>query len=240
MSSQSFTRCLASLAACLPLAAGLAGSVAVAQPAGQGQPAAQAASPPASGQPATSAPPASSTQGAVTPAPDAAATAPAPDAATAPAPDAATAPAPDAATAPAPTNPSPAKVPIAAPSPPKLSPQLRAVLSQVEKRITDLHEKLHITAAEQPLWEGFADTMRQNARDMDAAAEQRRRGADGMTALADMQSYADLAQMHAAQMSKLVSTFGKLYGAMPDEQKKQADTAFKAFQSQASAGRRPG
>ncbi len=207
MSSQSFTRCLASLAACLPLAAGLAASVAVAQPAGQGQPAAQAASPPASGQPATSAAPASPTQGAVTPAPDAAA-------------------------APAPNT--------AAPSPPKPSPQLRAVLSQVEKRITDLHEKLHITAAEQPLWDGFADTMRQNARDMDAAAEQRRRSADGMTALADMQSYADLAQMHAAQMSKLVSTFGKLYGAMPDEQKKQADTAFKAFQSQASAGRRPG
>ena len=216
MSSHLFTRFHGRLAACLLLAAGLVASVAVADPVGQSPPAPQAASPPASGQPAVSAPPASSTDDAAKPVPDALGTASTP------------------------TTPAPANAPTAAPGSPKPSPQLRAVLSQVEKRIADLHEKLHITAAEQPLWDSFADAMRQNARDMDAAAEQRRRGADGMTALADMQSYADLAQMHAAQMSKLVSTFAGLYGAMPDEQKKQADTVFKAFQNQASAGRRPG
>ncbi len=204
------------------LAACLAAGVAVADPAGQAQPTNGAAapsasppssSPPSSNPPAPSAPPAGT--GTVTPAPDAAGTTPAP-------------------TTPAPSG------SAAAASTAKPSPQVRATLSQVEKRITDLHEKLHITAAQQPLWDGFAETMRQNARDMDAAAEQRRHGAESMTALADMQSYADIAQMHAAQMSRLVSSFAVLYNAMPDDQKKQADAAFKAFQSQASAGRRPG
>ncbi len=195
------------------LGAGLTASVAVAQPAGQGQPAPGAAPPPSSGAPAS-----------VPAAPVGAVGTPAPGAAVEPA---------------APTT-LPAKAPPAAPSAPKPSPQQRAVLSQVEKRITDLHEKLHVTTAQQPLWDGFAETMRQNAREMDVAADQRRRGAEAMTALADMQSYADLAQMHAAQMGKLVAAFAKLYDAMPDEQKKQADAAFKTFQSQASAGRRPG
>lgn len=211
-----FARPLGGFPACL-LGACLATSVALADPVGQSPPADGASQSPSS-QPSTSAPPAPPTgSAATTPAPNAPITPPAPS------------------TAPALPN-----APAAALSPAKPSPQLRATLSQVEKRITDLHDKLHITAALQPLWDGFAEAMRQNARDMDAAVEQRRRSADGMTALADMQSYADLAQMHAAQMSKLVSSFATLYDAMPDEQKKQADAAFKAFQNQASAGRRPG
>ncbi len=137
--------------------------------------------------------------------------------------------------------PAPASAPAAMPGKPAApSPQTRAVLSQVEKRITDLHDKLHITAAEQPLWQAFSDTMRQNARDMDQLAEQRHAGLKSMTAVADMQSYADLAQAHAAQMQKLVPAFASLYDAMPPAQKKQADDVFRAFQNQAAAGRRPG
>ncbi len=164
-------------------------------------------------------------------------TPPAASTSTAPKPDAEATGAPGSAPAPAQT---PAPAPAASAKPAAPSPQTRAVLSQVEKRITDLHEKLHITAAEQPLWQAFSDVMRQNAREMDQAAQQRHQGLRAMTAVADMQSYADLAQMHAAQMQKLVPSFAKLYDAMPPTQKKQADDVFRAFQVQAAAGRRPG
>jgi hypothetical protein len=40
---------------------------------------------------------------------------------------------------------------------------------RVEKHIKQLHAQLHITPAEQPQWDQFAQVMRENARDMDQA-----------------------------------------------------------------------
>lgn len=144
---------------------------------------------------------------------------------------------PPAASSPAPAAADATAAPAAPAKPVPPTPQSRAVMSQVEKRITDLHDKLHITASEQKLWQDFSDMMRQNAREMDQMAQQRHDALRSMTAVADMQSYADLTAAHAAQVQKLVPSFASLYDAMSPTQKKQADDIFKAFQTQAAAGR---
>jgi hypothetical protein len=96
----------------------------------------------------------------------------------------------------------------------------------VEHHITDLHAKLKITAAEEPQWKEVADTMRQNARELDRAIDKRESTQGSATAVDDLNSYADIAQAHANGVKKLASAFSGLYSAMSDDQKKEADMVF--------------
>ena len=97
---------------------------------------------------------------------------------------------------------------------------------RVGKRIAELRAQLHITPAEQPQWDQFAQTMRDNARQMDQTFMQRAQQYQTMTALQNMQSYEQIAEMHAQQLQKLVPAFEGLYNAMPEQQKKIADEVF--------------
>ncbi len=97
----------------------------------------------------------------------------------------------------------------------------------VEQHITQLHSQLKITAAEQPLWDQFAQVMRDNARDMHQAFEQRGTKLASLNAAENMQSYAQLAQQHAQDLQKLATAFQTLYAAMPDDQKAVADGVFR-------------
>jgi periplasmic protein CpxP/Spy len=72
----------------------------------------------------------------------------------------------------------------------------------VESHITDLHAKLKITAAEQSQWKEVADTMRQNARELDRAIDKRESTLANATAVDDLNSYADIAQAHANDQKK--------------------------------------
>lgn len=117
--------------------------------------------------------------------------------------------------------------------------QGKRVRAQVEQRIADLHRRLHITQAEEPLWNDFANTMRQNAAEMDQLFQQRQQTVGTMNAVDDMKSYAQLAQAHAEQMQHLIPAFEKLYDAMPPEQKKLTDQEFRRFQQQMARERRP-
>jgi periplasmic protein CpxP/Spy len=122
----------------------------------------------------------------------------------------------------------PAQAP-AAPAKPKaqaVKPPVSA--DRVEKHISDLHAKLQITQAQQTEWDQFAQIMRENAANMNTAMERRRAGFATLNAADNMQSYAEIAQQHAQDMQKLATTFKSLYGAMSDEQKKNADTIFRA------------
>ena len=96
----------------------------------------------------------------------------------------------------------------------------------VESHITDLHAKLKITAAEEPQWKEVADTMRQNARELDRAIDKRESTQASATAVDDLNSYAEIAQAHANGVKKLASAFSGLYSAMSDDQKKEADMVF--------------
>jgi len=96
----------------------------------------------------------------------------------------------------------------------------------VEEHIKDLHAKLKITAAEEPKWQEVADTMRENARDLDKAIDKRESTMGSATAVDDLKSYAEIAQAHANGVKKLASAFTGLYSMMSDEQKKEADEVF--------------
>jgi len=99
---------------------------------------------------------------------------------------------------------------------------------RVEQHITRLHAQLKITPDQQAPWDQFAQVMRDNAHTMDQAVQQRGTGLASMSAADDMQSYAQLAQMHAEGMQKLSAAFQTLYASMTDAQKKNADMVFHA------------
>jgi len=96
----------------------------------------------------------------------------------------------------------------------------------VEHHITELHAKLKITSAEESQWKKVAETMRENATELDRAIDKRDASVASATAVDNLNSYAEIAQAHANNVKKLASAFSGLYSAMSDDQKKVADDVF--------------
>lgn len=97
----------------------------------------------------------------------------------------------------------------------------------VEQHIQQLHSQLRITPAQQGQWEQFAEVMRQNARNMMQALDQRAAQIGSMNAVQDMQSYSQLASQHAQDMQKLSDAFQTLYGSLSEQQRQEADVLFR-------------
>ena len=95
--------------------------------------------------------------------------------------------------------------------------------SKVEARIKSLHAQLKITPEEEQEWSVVAQTMRDNAAEMDQLVQQRTEQRAGMNAVDDMKSYQAIVQAHADEMQKLVPAFEALYGKMSASQQKLAD-----------------
>ena len=97
---------------------------------------------------------------------------------------------------------------------------------RVESRIKDMHDRLRITPAQEAQWAKVALVMRDNGKQMDAMTKAR---ADkpNMNAIEDLKSYGEITDAHADGIKKFASSFKPLYEAMPDEQKKAADTVFR-------------
>lgn len=113
------------------------------------------------------------------------------------------------------------------------------VEARVEAHIKDLHTKLHITPAEQAQWDQFAQTMRNNAREMNQAATEHAQQLPSMNVVQDLRSYQQLAEAHVQRLQKLTTAFETLYNAMPAEQKQVADQVFRA-NAENRAQARPG
>jgi len=99
----------------------------------------------------------------------------------------------------------------------------------VEKRISELHKKLQITAEQEPQFKAYADVMRGNAEAMQALFEERAKatGPSGIDhADSRLHWYAKLTAAHADAVSKLVPVFDTLYQSLSDKQKKIADEIF--------------
>ncbi len=107
----------------------------------------------------------------------------------------------------------------------------------VEHRITELHTKLKITAAEEKPFNDFAQAMRDNARKMDDAVGEKRANTATATAVEQMTAYSALAQAHAEQVSHLVGPFTTLYDTLSPEQKKLADQSFREFSARPQMAR---
>jgi periplasmic protein CpxP/Spy len=105
--------------------------------------------------------------------------------------------------------------------------QPQTLEQMAEQRITDLHQRLNITAKQQTSWDKFARVMRENARQLDQAYQQRAQQFDSMNAVEDMRSYAKIERMRARDVEKLVPAFQSLYASLSPEQKQTADALFR-------------
>ena len=100
-------------------------------------------------------------------------------------------------------------------------------VEHAEARIKELQAKLHITQAQEDLWNHVTQVMRDNAETLDALAQARSAHAQAMTALDDLKSYSEIADAHAEGLKKFIPAFEALYASMSDAQKQNADTLFR-------------
>ena len=103
----------------------------------------------------------------------------------------------------------------------------------IEKRIDQLHDKLRITAAEEPLWADVAQAMRDNGQLIQSRMAERSAKLKTMTAVEDLKSYQAVADEHSESLRRLIPAFEKLYAGMPADQQKRADLVFAHHQRRA-------
>jgi hypothetical protein len=102
-----------------------------------------------------------------------------------------------------------------------------------EQRIKELHDKLHITAAQEPLWGTVAQTMRDNGQVMRSSMRDRSTRLRTMTAVDDLKSYQVVADQHSDGLKRLIPAFEALYASMTPDQQKHADHVFGQHQHHA-------
>jgi hypothetical protein len=104
-----------------------------------------------------------------------------------------------------------------------------------EARIKELHDKLHITAAQETLWGNVAQTMRDNGKTFRASMTDRSTRLSTMTAVDDLKSYQIVADEHSDGLKRLIPAFEALYASMTPAQQKHADRVFGEHQRHAHA-----
>ena len=105
----------------------------------------------------------------------------------------------------------------------------------VEARIKDLHNRLHITAAQKPQWDNLTEVMRENAQAMVDLEKQRSADANSMSAVDVVKSYQSVIEAHEDGMKKFIPPFEALYNTMSDAQKKTADSLFRSREKASAA-----
>ncbi|VWB47589.1 hypothetical protein BLA14095_02038 [Burkholderia lata] len=117
----------------------------------------------------------------------------------------------------------------AGPAPDRSPPHVMTVAAQksVDGRINSLHQRLGITPGQESLWQPVAQVMRDNAKAMETLRKIRSDHASSMSAMDDLHSYGDVANVHADGVKKLTTAFQPLYDSMSDTQKRSADAIFR-------------
>ena len=98
---------------------------------------------------------------------------------------------------------------------------------RVDARIKEMHARLNITPAQEPLWQRVTQIMEDNTKTLDALIQARIDQAKTMTAIDDLQSYRAITEAHAEGMKKLLPAFEALYASLADAQKHTADIIFR-------------
>ena len=102
-----------------------------------------------------------------------------------------------------------------------------------EARIKELHDRLHITPAQETLWGNVAQTMRDNGKTFRASMTDRSTRLKTMTAVDDLKSYQIVADQHSDGLKRLIPAFEALYATMTPAQQKHADRVFGEHQRHA-------
>jgi hypothetical protein len=114
-------------------------------------------------------------------------------------------------------------------------PRGETMQALVDRRIADLHARLHITPQQSQQWDLFAQVMRDNAKQMDDLYRQRAAKLGSMSAVQNMQSFEQIEEQRAQQMQRLVPAFQALYASFSDQQKAEADRVFQYRSAHADA-----
>ena len=77
----------------------------------------------------------------------------------------------------------------------------------MDQRIRALQSQLGIIEAQMPLWNAFAQAMRDNAASTDALFSQRANSVASMSAVDNMHSYAQIARAYADNTERLATAF---------------------------------
>ena len=107
------------------------------------------------------------------------------------------------------------------------APQARQPVDRSGSRIAELHDRLHITAAQEQLWSTVAQTMRDNAATLRATLADQSAKRDTMSAVDDLKIFQIIADEHSNGLKKLIPVFETLYASMTPAQQKQADRVFR-------------
>ena len=93
----------------------------------------------------------------------------------------------------------------------------------VEANISELHQKLQITPAQEPQFGAVANVMRDNAR-LEASVPQPTANA---TALDDLRVYIKYSELELAGLKKMLPSLEALYATLSPAQRKAADAIFR-------------
>ncbi|RXV65646.1 hypothetical protein D1006_37070 [Burkholderia stabilis] len=117
----------------------------------------------------------------------------------------------------------------AGPAPDQTPPHVMTVAAQrsIDGRINSLHQRLGITPGQESLWQPVSQVMRDNATAMESLRKIRSDHASSMSAMDDLHTYGDVANLHADGVKKLTTAFQPLYDSMSDTQKQNADAIFR-------------
>jgi protein CpxP len=102
----------------------------------------------------------------------------------------------------------------------KAKPAPAGPRDEVEQEVTELRDRLHITPAQQPQFDAFAEILRKNAQELDALMQQK---APKANAVDDMRFYLQFTEAQAEGLKRLLPAFQALYDSLSDQQKRAAD-----------------
>lgn len=109
--------------------------------------------------------------------------------------------------------------------------------SRVDAQIKELHDKLHITPAQEDKWKEVAESMQDTAKEVRSKLTNRAEKVktSSLTAVDELRAYQDLQQVQYDGVKRLVGPFEKLYATMTPPQQKNADAIFEQAPEQAKA-----
>ena len=122
--------------------------------------------------------------------------------------------------------PAPAAVPVVqTPSTPAQAQS--QIVAATNQRIAGLQAQLKITPEQMGPWNAFTQVMRDNAQNSDALFAQRASSTASMSAVANMDSYAQITKAYADGNERLAAAFRTVYDVLTPQQRQEADTLFR-------------
>jgi periplasmic protein CpxP/Spy len=107
--------------------------------------------------------------------------------------------------------------------------------SAANARLAALQTQLRITNAQMAQWDAFSQAMRQNAVSTDTLFRHRAEGVNSMSAVDNMNSYAQIAQSYADNTKALAQAFSSLYSVLDVQQKQTVDALFRQDAAKAAS-----